>query len=302
MPEAEPAAVRDAIVLLVRDVFRQTTDCLAPDTTASRQVWKWLWCDVVVQLVQLRKVDEELDDVLRACADPSFNPPTVPLYGRDAAEHPLPPIPRPTPPPAEPVPPMDGSTAGLPANLWQATTKEELAEIGLMRLMQGTAAGAPIKAPSAHLVLFAFNPAWPGLEQARAELARLAEENPRLSFVEASFVDTQRHFGKPEDLYGIAWAIAAAGPDGRVLGDPIVGEDPRDPPPTPEQWVKAIAHASGFVGAPPVQRLPRPRRFGDLVVAMASQHRGRPPARPRARAAPSITRRRAIRGQRRTAG
>ena len=71
-------------------------------------------------------------------------------------------------------------------------------------MMEGTSAGAPMRGPSAHLVLFAASPFWPGIEHARADIARLAAEHPRLSFVEVSFADTQRHFGKPNDVAGIA--------------------------------------------------------------------------------------------------
>ncbi|MEX1365607.1 MAG: hypothetical protein AB1Z98_20940 [Nannocystaceae bacterium] len=286
VPPSEHAAARAAVTRIVDETFRKTApECQAVETEAARQIWKGMWCDAVVQLVLRHKLDEEIDDVLRLCIDPSFDPraerdesdePDEPDEP-DATEHPLPPPPRPPePPPLDPplpVEPMDGSTVEGPPNLWTATTREELADLGLMRLMEGTTAGAPIKGPSAHLVLFAYNPAWPGLEQAQADIARLAVEHPRLTFVETSFVDTQRHFGKPEDLYGLIWVLTAAGPDGRVFPEPIARDDPRDAPPTAEQWAKMIAHASGFVGARTVWRIARPQRFGDVLVAMAAARR-----------------------------
>ena len=272
-----PDEVRLAVLRLVDDLFQRTTKCGTPSTDAARQIWKGLFCDVMVQLVVRGKVDEELDDVLRVCTDPARDPRLL-LLGQDASEPPRPPPPRPpSPEPLEPPPlepsPMDAGPAPMepPPNLWRASTRAELTEIGLTRLMEGTAAGAPIKAPSAHLVLFAHNPAWPRLPEAQAELVRLARRHPRLMFVETSFVDTQRHFGKPEDLYGLTWVLTAAGPDGRVFPEAIVRTDSSDPPPSTEQWLKVIAHASGFVGAPSVQRIPRPRRFGDLVIALAAR-------------------------------
>jgi hypothetical protein len=153
-----------------------------------------------------------------------------------------------------------------------------------MRLMEGTSAGAPIMGPAAHVIVLAFNPVWPGIAQARADMQRLAAEHPKLSFVEVSFADTQRHFGKPRDVHGIAWVLTAAGPDGRVFPEPIVRNDPRDAAPTIEQWGKLIAHASGFLGHGQVRKLVRPRRFGDLVRSMAEARRS-PPITPSPRSA-----------------
>lgn len=285
--------VRLTILRLVDTLFLQTTGCSSADSEAGRLIWKGLFCDVVVQLVVRGLVDEELEDVLRICADPSRDPRAM-LLGEDATEPPLPPeprlppVPRPRPPtpepeprprPREPAPPIDAEPGPEepPSNLWHASTRAELVEIGLTRLMEGTSGGAPIKAPSAHLVLLAHGPTWPGLPEARAELVRLARRFPRLVFVTTSFSDTQRHFGKPEQLDALAWVLTAAAPDGRVFSEPIVAKVLDAAPPSPELWLKAIAHASGFVGAPTVWRGPRPQRFGDLVVALASRSRGERP-------------------------
>ena len=276
---------RRAVRQLVDAVFGATVpECPVVQTRAARQVWKALWCDVVAQLVVHGKLDEELDDVLRLCLDPSFDPWVDTQDSAEAFVEPTPskgpsplvgPLPLPVPIPTGP----DGE--GLPAtppNLWVASTRQELSEIGVMRMMEGTSGGAPIKGPSAHLVMFAASPFWPGLEQARADMTRFAARHPGLSFVEVSFVDTQRHFGKPKDLGGIVWALTATGPDGRVFPSPIVRDDPRDAPPSAELWAKVIAHASGFVGARSVQRIARPRRFGDLIRAMAARRAHAPVA------------------------
>ena len=101
--------VRLTILRLVDTLFLQTTGCSSADSEAGRLIWKGLFCDVVVQLVVRGLVDEELEDVLRICADPSRDPRAM-LLGEDATEPPLPPeprlppVPRPRPPTPEPEP------------------------------------------------------------------------------------------------------------------------------------------------------------------------------------------------------
>ena len=286
VPPHEHEQARQAIVEIVDEVFAKSVpECKGFPTSAARLVWKTMWCDVALALSRAGKLDEEEDDLLALCADPSFDP-RVPRHEVDwsTIEPPVgPPVPTPQPlpdPPVEPTPPMDASEAGPPPNLWVASSRDELSGLGVMRMMEGTAAGAPIMGPAAHVVMLVFNPVFPQLEQARADMTRLAADNPGVTFVEVSFVDTQRHFGKPSDVNGIMWALAAAGPDGRVLAEPIVRTDPRDPPPSGDEWTKALAHASGFVGLRSVRRIVRPRRFGDLVRSMARAHRRPPPFAP----------------------
>ncbi len=276
IPLHEHEAARAAIEQLVDQIFGHVLPkCIGVETSATRLLWKALWCEVVAELVRRGKIDDELDDILRRCLDPAFDPraPKESLEGKDRPLPPRPPIPRPIPGPSPE--PMDGTAGVPPPNLWTATTREELSEIGLMRMMEGTLAGAPIKGPKAHTVLLAHNPAWPGLEQARAELRRLAVEHPNVTFIEVSFVDSQRHFGKPKDLYGLMWVLTATAPDGRVFPNPIVRDDPRDEPPSAEHWAKVLAHASGFVGARRVRRVVKPQRFGDFVLAMVPTRRTR---------------------------
>ncbi len=285
---------RAAIIRLVDEVFAAAVPRCSPlETRASRRLWKLLWCDVVAELIRRGKVDEELDDVLRLCADPSFDPRTFVKDDEPVEEAPLPvpepPLPKPPPMPPNPGPvvdPMDGAPPANPSTPWVASTREELSELGVMRMMEGTIAGAPINGPVPHVVLLAMSPFWPHLEQARADMAQIAAGHPGVSFVEVSFADTQRHFGKPNDLAGLMWVLTGTSPDGRAFPSPIARNDPRDEPPSVEEWTKLIAHASGFVGSPVVRRMVRPRRFGDLTRAMLARRRtgqtsARPTARPR---------------------
>jgi len=298
------ADARDTLVQLVDDVFTNSVPGCSPlKTRATRRLWKLLWCDIVAELIRRGKVDEELDDVLRLCADPSFDPRTFVKDDEPTEELPLPipepPLPIPMSPPMPPIPepvvePMDGAPSVSPPTPWGASTREELSELGVVRMMEGTIAGAPIKGPVPHVVVLAMSPFWPHLEQARADIAQMAAEHPGVSFVEVSFADTQRHFGKPNDLAGLMWVLAGTSPDGRAFPSPIARNDPRDEPPSLEDWTKLIAHASGFVGSPVVRRMVRPRRFGDLTRTMlARRHRGRgaarPTARPRRRPSPRRT-------------
>lgn len=276
VPPHEHQRARDAIGRLVEVVYRETVPQCAPtETRLSREIWKWLWCEIVAQLVVLGKVDEELDDVLRLCADPSFDP-------RAPYE------PSPRQPPTSPPPPAPGVGSVGPRNLWMLRSRDDLSSVGLMRLMEGTVAGAPIRAPVSNLVLFAFDPHWTGVSQARDDLTQLAARSPSVSFVLASFADTQRHFGKPAVLGELHWALAAAGPDGRVYASPIVGQTQAAP--SMEQWNKVTAHARG-TKTPGPTKIVRPQQFGDLVRWMLSQRRTRsatvtktrttPPGRPR---------------------
>lgn len=279
VPRSEHEMARHAVETIVDDVLAKAApDCAGYQTKAMRTIWKALWCEVVVELIRRGKLDEEVDDVVALCADPTFDP-------RAPKAHEDPPPKPPYPPPPFPAPlgppPMDGSTAApmdghvaesLP-NVGMASSRQELSQIGVMRLLEGTAGGAAIRGRSARLVMLAFNPAWPGVAKAREDMQRLAAEHPSLAFVEVSFADTQRHFGKPSDVYGIAWALAAAAPDGRVYPKPIVRHDPRDAPPTAAQWATVIAHASGFVGHADARKIVRPRRFGDVVRSMARSMR-----------------------------
>lgn len=288
------ADARDAIVQLVDDVFTSSVPGCSPlKIRAARRLWKLLWCDVVAELIRRGKVDEELDDVLRLCADPTFDPRTFVKDDEPTEEPPIPipepALPIPMPPPMPPIPepvvePMDSAPSASPPIPWLASTREELSELGVMRMMEGTIAGAPIKGPVPHVVLLAMSPFWPHLEQTRADMAEMAVEHPGVSFVEVSFADTQRHFGKPNDLAGLMWVLAGTSPDGRAFPSPIARNDPRDEPPSLEHWTKLIAHASGFVGSPVVRRMVRPRRFGDLTRAMLARRRPGPAsARPTAR-------------------
>lgn len=290
---------RRALEQIVDQIYAKAAPgCPSDQTTATRKIWKALWCEVAVALIKQGKLDEELDDLVGLCVDVSFDP-RAPLEP-DAATptrkppkppgaHPLPPFPMPMDGSA--TEPMDGAAAELPTNVWTASSRQELAELGVMRLMEGTAGGAPIMGRAARVVMLAFNRVWPGIGQARDDMQRLAAEHPGVSFVEVSFADTQRHFGKPLDVNGIMWALASAAPDGRVYPSPIARHDPRDAPPTPDQWSKVIAHASGYVGFGQVRSMVRPRRFGDVVRAMANARPRPAPVTPKARPAASSVKR-----------
>ncbi|MEX1361911.1 MAG: hypothetical protein AB1Z98_02230 [Nannocystaceae bacterium] len=257
VPPHEHQRARDAVGRMVEQVYRETvTECAAAETTLSREIWKWLWCEIVAQLVLLGKVDEELDDVLRLCIDPSFHPPGSPSY-RPQKE---PPKPRST-----------AGTSGRP-RIRALRSRDELSSVGLLRLMEGTVAGAPIRAPVSHLVVFAFDPEWGGITQSRTDLGQLAAANPGVSFAVVSLADTRRHFGKPANLGEIAWVLAAAGPDGRVFPAPIVGRT--ETKPSLDQWMKIIGHARGSKSSGP-STIVRPRQFGDLVRWMLTQRRPR---------------------------
>lgn len=278
VPRSEHEMARHAVATIVDDVFAKAApECAGYPTKATRTIWKALWCEVVVELIRRDKLDEEVDDVVALCADPSFDPRAPKTHDDPPPKPPYPPPPFPTPLGA---PPMDGSTAApvegdaAPlSNVGTASSRQELSELGVMRLLEGTVGGAPIVGRSARVVMLAFNPAWPGIAKAREDMQRLAAEHPALAFVEVSFADTQRHFGKPSDVYGIAWALAAAAPDGRIYPKPIVRHDPRDPPPTAAQWAAMLAHASGFVGHTRARSIVRPRRFGDVMRSMARSMR-----------------------------
>jgi len=261
---------RRAIEQIVDEVYAKTVpECSG--TTATRKVWKALWCEVVLALVKAGKIDEELDDVIALCMDDAFDPRVPkPQIDPPPPKPPLPPFPLPMDGDAGP---MQGAAAGPPANVWTASSRQELSQLGVMRMLEGTAHGMPIMGPAARVVVLAFNPAWPGIGQARTDMLQHAAENPGLSFVEVSFADTQRHFGKPKDVYGIAWALTSAAPDGKVYAAPIVRNDPRDAPPTADHWNKVIAHASGYVGFGKVRTVVRPRRFGDCLRALATDAR-----------------------------
>jgi hypothetical protein len=280
VPKFEHEMARHAVEKIVDDVLAKATpECAGYQTKTTRTIWKALWCEVVVELIRRGKLDEEVDDVVALCADPSFDPRAPKAHDDPPPKPPYPPPPFPSP---LGPPPMDGSTAasmdGTPVaealtNVGTASSRQELSQLGVMRLLEGTAGGAPIVGRSARLVMLAFNPAWPGITKAREDMHRLAAEHPSLAFVEVSFADTQRHFGKPSDVYGIAWALAAAAPDGRVYKKPIARHDPRDAPPSAAQWATMIDHASGFVGYRQATKIVRPRRFGDVVRSTARSMR-----------------------------
>lgn len=291
VPLTEHGLARLAIEQIVDDVYAKTaTQCAGYQTSATRLVWKALWCEVVGLLIKRGLVDEEIEDLVALCMDPAFDPraPKLPPEPTEPTE-PLSFVPPPMDGAAEPE---EGSADEPPPNVGFASSRQELAQIGVMRLIEGTAGGAPIMGPSARLVLLAINPVWPGLAQARADMQRLAAEHPALAFVEVSFADTQRHFGKPSDVNGIVWVLAAAAPDGRVHPKPIARHDPRDPPPTPAQWGEMIAHASGFVGYGQVRKVVRPRQFGDIVRSLTQQARASQPRAARASRATPRTHRR----------
>ena len=258
VPPHEHQRARDAVARMVEQVYRETvTECRASETTLSREIWKWLWCEIVAQLVLAGKVDEELDDVLRLCGDPSFQPPGSPSY----QPHKEPPKPR-----------SNAGSVGRPS-IRVLRSREELSAVGLLRLMEGTVAGAPIRAPVSHLVLFAFDPRWRAVAQSRTDLGQLAAANPGVSFALVSLADTRRHFGKPATLGAINWVLAAAGPDGRVFPTPIVGR--AEGGPSVDQWRTVIGYARGKK-APGPPKIVRPRQFGDLVRWMLSQRRSKP--------------------------
>lgn len=290
VPRDAHEEARQALVELVDDVYALTVpECDSSATKAARTVWKALWCEAAFGLAKAGKLDEELDDLIALCMDEDFDPraPKAPV-DPPPPKPPLPPFPMPMD--GSPAPgPMDGAVVEPPSNVWTASSRQELSQLGAMRLMEGTAAGAPIMGPAARVVMLAFNPIYPGLAQARADMEKLAAEHPGVSFVEVSFADTQRHFGKPNDVNGLMWALAAGAPDGRVFSTPIVRHDPRDAPPTAAQWSQVIGHASGFVGFGRVRKVVRPRRFGDFVRAIA---RTPPPMRrpaPQSRSARPMT-------------
>ena len=149
IPPHKHEVARMAVEQLVDAVFQQTLpECAQVDTYVSRQLWKGLWCEVVAQLVMRGKLDEELDDVLALCLDPTFDPRAPKDPSKPLLKHPVPPFPgpmggakpRPMHPRRSPTPavaPMEVSTGGAPPNLWAATTREELSRIGLMRMMEG---------------------------------------------------------------------------------------------------------------------------------------------------------------------
>lgn len=290
VPLDEHELARISVEKIVDDVYARTTsECAGYQTNATRLVWKALWCEVVVQLVKRGKLDEELDDVLALCMEESFDPRAPRPEDRPTIEPPVPP-PFPLPMDGVPEPPMEGRAGEPPPNLGTASSRQELSQLGVMRLLEGTAAGAPILGPAARLVMLAFNPVWPGLAQARADMQRLAAEHPALAFVEVSFASTQRHFGKPADVNGIVWALAAAAPDGRVHPTPIVRNDSRDAPPTAAQWESMIAHASGFVGYGQARKVVRPRQLGDVTRALVQRaRRGLPAARSTSKTPPRST-------------
>lgn len=255
VPPHEHQRARDALGRMAEQVYRETvTECQAAETTLSREIWKWLWCEIVAQLVLLGKVDEELDDLLRLCIDPSFHPPGSPSY----RPHREPPKPR-----------SPAGTVERP-KVRALRSRQELSSVGLLRLMEGTAAGAPIQAPVSKLVVFAFDPEWTGIVQSRRNLGQLAAANPGVSFAVVSLADTRRHFGKPASLGEIAWVLAAAGPDGRVFPTPIVGHSVVAP--SMDQWTKVVEYARG-TKSPGPSKIVRPQQFGDLVRWMLSQRR-----------------------------
>lgn len=75
VPEDAHDVARKAIATLIDELYAITVpECPTVQTEAAGQVWKWLWCDVVAQLVMRGKIDDELDDILRLCVDPNFDP------------------------------------------------------------------------------------------------------------------------------------------------------------------------------------------------------------------------------------
>ena len=274
------------LVRIVDGIFAATfPECGSTETEAARSLWKLLWCELVLGLVRRGKLDEEEEDVLVLCVDPTFDPRKPPPKDDIMEGEPRIPEPLPVEPRDGAMPPQreEPQSPEPPPNLMHASTRAELTELGLLRLMEGTSNGAPIRAPVRHHVVLGVHPLWPHLERTRVLMAELARGNPQVSFVEVSFADSQRHFGKPEDLGALAWVLSAAGPDGRVFPSPIVADDPWASPPSADEWRKVIDFASGFVGSPTPMRLPRPGRFGDLVRTLASSRK--PPKR-RARTAP----------------
>ena len=49
-------------------------ECFGSNTIAYDDLWKAIFCEVVLALVLLGKLDEEPEDVIRMCGDPTFNP------------------------------------------------------------------------------------------------------------------------------------------------------------------------------------------------------------------------------------
>lgn len=113
VPLHQHEAAREAIVRLVDEVFAATVpECPVVQTAAAQQVWKWLWCDVVAQLVVRDKLDEELDDVLGLCVDPGFDP-RAPKESPVESSKP-PPKPRPWPMPPIPMPSVGRAKGARP--------------------------------------------------------------------------------------------------------------------------------------------------------------------------------------------
>jgi hypothetical protein len=107
---------RLAVREIVDELYAKTVpECKGYQTSATRKIWKALWCEVVMALVKKGKLDEELDDVLRLCMDDNFDP-RAPREPRDPSTTPDPPLP--------PFPmPMDGSAAGPPPNVSTASSR-----------------------------------------------------------------------------------------------------------------------------------------------------------------------------------
>ncbi|MEM7160250.1 MAG: hypothetical protein AAF799_45855 [Myxococcota bacterium] len=278
-PVLDGDGTMETLRLLADEVFVETTGhCSSAQTDAAKQVRRWLWCEVTIQFIRQAKIDDEEDDIVRLCADPTFDPWTFDPDARQPEPEPVPP--RPVPLPSRPQPgPIDGSAdaasrEAMPSNLKVLSSRQELSEFGVRRLMQGNIDGVPVAASVRHVVMLAANPSWARLERARADLRIVAQRHPQVQFIEVSLADTQRHFGTPEHLDQVAWILAASGPTGRAFPEPMVRERLSGSAPDAEQWNKVITHASGFVGAAPPRAIPRPKKPGDLIRAMARHARG----------------------------
>lgn len=268
---------REELLSMAEDAFDATVGepCRSEDNAATRRIRVLLLCEIIIALVLANKVDEELEDVLRICGNPSFDPWTNGWgHGRARSPSSADPtaVPDPVPPHGEPSP---GGIDGV-SNARFLSGKEEMSNASVLRLVEGqTADGAPIPVTVRRSVLLVADPDWPGLHDARRALDHFARNNPSITFVEASYADTRRHFGLPEDADGVVpWVLAGASPDGLAFRDPITPPNADDRPPSAEQWNKLIAHAAGYVASRPAQRLRTPAEFGELLTQGLARFRG----------------------------
>lgn len=266
IPRDEHDEGRARLFQLVGEAFLATVpaECRTANTEAVHRVRIALFCEIALALSIVGKIDEELEDILALCADPTFDP----WEPRPDSRRPPQPVDPPLPPrPVDATRPprsFDGSAVAWRRNVRVLSTKEELASVGVVQLVEAGMNNDAVPASTRRLVLLLTHPDWPGLPDARRALNHFAQANPHLTFVEGSLVDTNRYFGKPQDTTAVPWVLTSANPDGVPFPDPMARLAPEEDPPRLEEWRKIVAHASGGVGAPPTWA--QPRRFGEILT------------------------------------